>query len=498
MTDVQFSMGRTLAPERAKHPAGPDPRGVLRAAGREQQAVAFRSRLGFSLMAMALDFIIILAAMVLSDLGYNLMVHNWGELCAANLQLGLFASVVFVGSNALRHGYTISDYMDLSGHAQRVFSRWNISFLSAATFGFLARAIEESSRGTFIVFFFVGLCGLYSGRAALVRLVKRHASEGGVLSSRIFVIGFQADIDTFMRQNQPARQGLNVVATPVLAEGAIEANLAEATEAARLLMPDDIFIVVPWQKSDVLDKCIMAFMKVPAAVHLYVYPNSALRRFASTPVGANGSISSFRLNGDAMGMFGSGFKRASDIVLSFLAILLLMPLFIAVGIAIKLDSRGPVLFNQTRSGFNKRPFRIWKFRSMSTSEDGSAVRQATFNDARITRVGRFLRRFNIDELPQLFNVLKGDMSLVGPRPHALVHDREFETGIALYARRHNVKPGITGWAQVNGLRGETNTPDKISQRVHYDLYYIDNWSFVFDIWILFLTVFSRRAYRNAG
>jgi lipopolysaccharide/colanic/teichoic acid biosynthesis glycosyltransferase len=134
---------------------------------------------------------------------------------------------------------------------------------------------------------------------------------------------------------------------------------------------------------------------------------------------------------------------------------------------------------------------------MRTLDDGPVVRQATPHDPRVTRIGRWLRRWNIDEVPQLFNVLKGDMSLVGPRPHALSHNFEYEQKISLYARRHNVKPGITGWAQIHGLRGETNTDEKMRQRVEYDLYYIDNWSLMLDFAILAQTLFSRSAYRNA-
>ena len=130
-------------------------------------------------------------------------------------------------------------------------------------------------------------------------------------------------------------------------------------------------------------------------------------------------------------------------------------------------------------------------------DDGDIVRQACRDDHRITAVGRWLRRWNIDELPQLINVLRGDMSLVGPRPHALSHDREYEQRIALYARRHNVKPGITGWAQVNGLRGEIDSEEKLRRRIDCDLYYIDNWSMLLDVKILFYTVFSRLAYTNA-
>jgi lipopolysaccharide/colanic/teichoic acid biosynthesis glycosyltransferase len=168
-----------------------------------------------------------------------------------------------------------------------------------------------------------------------------------------------------------------------------------------------------------------------------------------------------------------------------------------VALLIKLDSEGPILFLQRRYGFNQKPFRILKFRSMRTLEDGAVVRQATVNDPRVTRIGRWLRRWNIDEIPQLINVIKGDMSLVGPRPHALSHNHEYERKIALYARRHNVKPGITGWAQIHGHRGATETDAKMSKRLEYDLYYIDNWSLVLDFAILVRTVVSPHAYRNA-
>jgi lipopolysaccharide/colanic/teichoic acid biosynthesis glycosyltransferase len=134
---------------------------------------------------------------------------------------------------------------------------------------------------------------------------------------------------------------------------------------------------------------------------------------------------------------------------------------------------------------------------MHTLDDGPVIAQARKNDPRITKVGAWLRRWNIDELPQLFNVVMGDMSLVGPRPHALSHDREYERRIAVYARRHNVKPGITGWAQIHGFRGETDTDEKMSRRVDYDLYYIDNWWLGLDLQILLRTVLSRASYRNA-
>jgi len=169
-------------------------------------------------------------------------------------------------------------------------------------------------------------------------------------------------------------------------------------------------------------------------------------------------------------------------------LLLLSPLMLLTALLIKLDSHGPVLFFQTRNGFNGRAFRIVKFRSMHVLEDGNAIRQATRTDPRVTRLGRWLRRANIAELPQLFNVLKGDMSLVGPRPHAVAHNNEYDKVIANYALRNHVKPGITGLAQVNGCRGETPTTDLMEHRVAYDLRYINNWSIWLDIRILFRTL----------
>jgi undecaprenyl-phosphate galactose phosphotransferase/putative colanic acid biosynthesis UDP-glucose lipid carrier transferase len=158
-----------------------------------------------------------------------------------------------------------------------------------------------------------------------------------------------------------------------------------------------------------------------------------------------------------------------------------------VAILIKLDSSGPVFFMQTRAGFNSRPFRIFKFRTLHTLEDGSIVRQVSRNDPRLTRVGRVLRKTSIDELPQLFNVLRGEMSLVGPRPHAAAHNTVYEQVVANYAFRHHVRPGLTGWAQVNGLRGET-TVETMQRRVDLDLWYIDNWSLWLDIKIIVRTI----------
>jgi Undecaprenyl-phosphate glucose phosphotransferase len=182
-------------------------------------------------------------------------------------------------------------------------------------------------------------------------------------------------------------------------------------------------------------------------------------------------------------------KRAEDLILGVVLLLFLSPLMLACAIAIKLDGPGPILFRQKRLGFNNTVFEILKFRTMTPwSGPETEVPQATRDDARVTRVGRLLRRTSLDELPQLFNVLRGNMSLVGPRPHAVPHNVHYTGLIGGYLGRHRVHPGITGWAQVNGLRGETETLEKMQLRVDYDMAYIENWSLLLDLKILFKTV----------
>ena len=186
--------------------------------------------------------------------------------------------------------------------------------------------------------------------------------------------------------------------------------------------------------------------------------------------------------------FNSMVKRGSDIVLGLIIQIMLLPIMLLIAIAVKLTSKGPVIFRQRRYGLYGEEIIVYKFRSMTVSEDGDKVVQATKNDQRVTRIGGFLRRSSLDELPQFINVLQGRMSIVGPRPHAVAHNEQYRKLIKGYMLRHKVKPGITGWAQVNGLRGETETLDKMEARIHYDLDYLRNWSLWLDIWIILCTV----------
>ncbi|TCT91866.1 putative colanic acid biosynthesis UDP-glucose lipid carrier transferase [Gibbsiella quercinecans] len=183
-------------------------------------------------------------------------------------------------------------------------------------------------------------------------------------------------------------------------------------------------------------------------------------------------------------------KRIEDIVLSLCILLFISPVLVIIALFVKFTSHGPIIFRQTRYGIDGKPIKVWKFRSMRVMENGDKVIQAKKVDLRVTPVGGFLRRTSLDELPQFFNVLKGDMSIVGPRPHAVVHNEQYRTLIKGYMLRHKMKPGITGWAQINGWRGETDTLEKMEKRVEYDLDYIRDWSIWLDLKIIFLTVFK--------
>jgi Undecaprenyl-phosphate glucose phosphotransferase len=191
-------------------------------------------------------------------------------------------------------------------------------------------------------------------------------------------------------------------------------------------------------------------------------------------------------------------KEMFDRLFAALALITLSPLLVAIAIAIKLSSRGPVIFKQKRKGADGRVFTIYKFRSMRLHTDAAgSLPQATRHDARITRVGAFLRHTSLDELPQFFNVLRGDMSVVGPRPHALEHDDLYQKVVAGYIQRYRIKPGITGWAQINGFRGETDRIEKMERRVEHDLYYLGNWSFGLDMRIILATIVKGLVHNNA-
>ena len=452
-------------------------------------------RARFAILAAFFDACAIVGSAVCVGVAYHTIYYHVSGTAEASAGLGLSIAVLFVLFTVLREGYGIADYLNFGGHAGRVLLVWNAAFLSAIVFLFAIKESADLSRVTMALFYVFGLIAVVCMRALLVARVKSNARIGKVSALRVVLVGGEVELLDFMMAHKPWTLGIDIVASAVLrGPKTLKDDLALAAASARVRRPDDIFILIPWSQEDAIDACVEAFINVPASIHLG--PQPVLDRFTKARVSRIGKIASLHLVRNPLTTMEIIFKRTLDVALATAMMISLAPMFVIVAIAIKLDSRGPVFFLQRRYGFNQESFDIVKFRSMqaTTTKD---VAQAVRGDPRVTRVGRLLRRFNIDELPQLLNVLRGEMSLVGPRPHALSHNQQFERQIAIYARRHNVKPGITGWAQIHGLRGEIGSQDMLRTRLQHDLYYIDNWSMGLDIRILVMTLFSTKAYENA-
>ncbi|WP_250529265.1 undecaprenyl-phosphate glucose phosphotransferase [Caballeronia sp. ATUFL_F1_KS4A] len=272
-------------------------------------------------------------------------------------------------------------------------------------------------------------------------------------------------------------------------------DLDAFTSHVRTRRIDELWLALPLTDEKSLRRVLHAFRN--ELVNIRFIPDvTSLSRFQSSTADGNGLLAinlvASPLNGDTPAI-----KTIFDRVFATCAILGTLPLLIAIALAVKLSSPGPVLFKQRRRGASGQPFEIYKFRTMHLHAADDGVVQATRGDPRVTRVGAFLRRTSLDELPQFFNVLRGEMSVVGPRPHAIENDDLYQDIVDDYIHRYRIKPGITGWAQINGFRGETDSVDKMQQRIEHDLYYLGNWSFALDMRIVLATIVRGFVHRNA-
>jgi Undecaprenyl-phosphate glucose phosphotransferase len=266
-------------------------------------------------------------------------------------------------------------------------------------------------------------------------------------------------------------------------------TIAELVEFGRIAQLDMLLVTLPITAEARVLELLKRLWVLPVDIRLAAH--SSKLKFRPRSYSYVGAVPFLDLLDKPMADWDGVNKRAFDLLFGTIALVALSPLMLAAAMAIKLDSRGPVFFRQKRYGFNNEQINVWKFRSMYVDRtDVNANQLVSKGDPRVTRVGRIIRKLSIDELPQLFNVLAGQLSLVGPRPHALsakAEDRLYEQVVDGYFARHKVKPGVTGWAQINGWRGETDTSEKIMKRVEHDLDYIENWSLAFDLYILFAT-----------
>ncbi len=368
-----------------------------------------------------------------------------------------------------------------------------MAFLFLIGILYISKIAESFSRGWFLTSFVLSAAALTLTRVILMRRI-RHMIASGVLKQRIAIVGtpeFIPSLRSKIESSAPSSgvSGLFLInpesqtASTIAHHGGLE-QLKNALARQEF---ETVVIGLPAGDTPTIQATV-------SALGSYVVELLICTELEAFPVAVNGSRNFGRVQANVINVVPQSerhslLKGLLDYTAAGIGLLLLSPLLGLIALAVKLDSPGPVFFRQRRYGQNNNIFRIFKFRTMLVAEDGQHVKQAERNDPRVTRVGWFLRRTSLDELPQLLNVLRGDMSLVGPRPHALAHDEHFEQKLDLFSRRRRVKPGLTGWAQVNGYRGETRTTEDVRARMEHDLYYIDNWSLWLDLEILTRTVF---------
>jgi undecaprenyl-phosphate galactose phosphotransferase/putative colanic acid biosynthesis UDP-glucose lipid carrier transferase len=326
---------------------------------------------------------------------------------------------------------------------------------------------------------------------------------GAIRGRRVLVIGTQSELTQFGSRDLLVRFGLDEVERIVLPRDELSSrssaqqklHMETVLQRIRQCSIQEIILAVSWSEPSDIELLLDRLRVVPLPVRLL--PDRAVSAILRRQTSKQQLAYTIEMQRTPLGRLECWAKRLLDVTVAATSLVFLLPVLVVTAVAIKLETNGPVIFRQRRHGFNGQSFVIYKFRTMTVLEDGAAVIQACKEDPRITRIGHLLRQTSIDELPQLWNVLQGNMSIVGPRPHALVHDYEYGKMIANYAFRHHVKPGITGWAQVQGFRGGTPQLELMRRRVILDLWYIDNWSLSLDIYIMLRTVLELVRRRNA-
>ncbi|MEH6396905.1 undecaprenyl-phosphate glucose phosphotransferase [Pseudoalteromonas sp.] len=379
-----------------------------------------------------------------------------------------------------------------------------LAFMALFAIAFLFKFTESLSRVSLLLWLGFSFLMLYSWRLA-VMLYKRHKRKLGVGARKVAIVG-ATESGAYLYQEiiKHAELGYDFVGfyddrSPDRVFTQLHKSVADeidtAVNKARHGEIEVLFIALPMKAEKRIADILLQLGDTTVDVHFI--PDFLLSNLIHARIEHIGAV-------DTLSVFESPYlgakewiKRTEDIVLSIVILALISPLLLAIFIGVKLTSKGPAIFMQDRYGLAGQKIKVWKFRSMKVMENSQVVTQAKKHDSRITPFGSFLRRTSLDELPQFFNVLWGDMSIVGPRPHAVSHNEEYRKKVEFYMLRHKAKPGITGWAQINGWRGETDTLEKMSKRVEHDLQYIKHWSLWFDIKIIFLTIFKGFVNKNA-
>jgi Undecaprenyl-phosphate glucose phosphotransferase len=424
----------------------------------------------------------------------------------AAIPIGAMLAVIVVQAI---DAYQIPSFRDYAFQLGRTVAAWAMLFAGAAALAFFAGRIETGD-GLLVARWFVGgLMWFALSRIVLTRLVDGWTRDGR-LERRAVIVGGGKLAEEVIRalEAQPGNDiricGIFDDRTddrsPAMVEGYPKlGTIPELVEFGRITKLDMLIVALPISAAVRVQQLLRKLWVLPVDIRLSAHADKL--KFRPRMYSYEGSLPFIDVVDKPLADWDAVSKRVFDLVVGTLALVCLSPIMIGAAIAVKTTSKGPIFFRQKRFGFNNEVISVWKFRSMYTEQCDHDVKKAVSKgDPRVTPVGRFIRKTSIDELPQLFNVLMGELSLVGPRPHAVNAQTEnhlWDTVVDGYFARHKVKPGVTGWAQINGWRGEIDTPEKIRRRVEHDIYYIENWSLLFDVKILALTPFRLLDTRNA-
>jgi undecaprenyl-phosphate galactose phosphotransferase/putative colanic acid biosynthesis UDP-glucose lipid carrier transferase len=422
---------------------------------------------------------------------------------SAYFAVGLFASFVHIARLSGRGFYDFENAAKPTVEVVEITVSWLTTMLVLAFFAFLFKVGDIFSRGSFLIFLIAAPAALLGERKLVKYLLSRAAVHGAVGRRNIVLLGARSELDSLEERDLLALFGaaevnrfvFGVESDPIVRSSSDRQTLDLFSTFVRNNDAKEVLLALSWTDRGRIELVRETLKGLPVSARLL--PDSQIRTLTNYVSSGHQRVLSLEIQRAPLNIAEQAVKRALDLLIGSVALIFFMPIMALTALAIKLDGSGSVFFLQNRKGFNGRHFVMIKFRTMTVQENGPTVTQATRNDPRITKMGKLLRASSIDELPQLINVIRGEMSLVGPRPHALAHDNYFENLLQDYAFRHHVKPGMTGWAQVNGLRGATPSVSQIARRVEMDLWYINNWSLWFDVQILIKTFFEVLRKRNA-
>jgi len=447
----------------------------------------------------ALDYFLITSASMSAFFIYNCLFlrQEVGDI-TPYLAIGLISSAIFVGFSYAH--YRVNLLFDFYAQFRGILNRWTGVVLIICLMFFLLKVGANHSRGALSLFIFFGLTALITSRWVIARQLRVASDRGQLAGAPAVLIGDSKSLAALPPRDLLRRFGVSEIGRFELSglrrsvDGPDSlSSIDAAIECAR--WAEQVLVAFDWADERQRNLVCKRLEVLPTSVLLL--PDHQVSSLVSRSGRELGSDFTIELQRPPLSSQELAAKRVLDLLAAGTMIVLLAPLLAMTSLLIKIDSAGPVLFRQRRRGFNGREFTIYKFRTMHVLEDGDVIIQAQRNDKRTTRVGRVLRATSIDELPQLINVIRGEMSLIGPRPHAVAHDEGFGKLIGNYAFRQHVKPGITGWAQVHGFRGETPRLELMQERITLDLWYIKHWTFWLDLRIAALTCVELFRHRDA-